>query len=44
VECVWLARNGVVAMSGDGAVVYDDEHRPADAPTSNQETYWCAGD
>lgn len=40
INCVWLARSGVVATSDYDAVCYDTEDRPADAPTNAVEPYW----
>jgi hypothetical protein len=40
VDFVFLSRGGDVVIS-DGDVIYYDEDRPAEAPTSEEDRYWC---
>jgi hypothetical protein len=40
VERIWLSRNGRVAISDADEYVYNDEDRPAYAPTEKQERFW----
>jgi hypothetical protein len=41
VEHVWLARDGTVVTADNNQVLYSTESRSEDAPTSDQEPYWC---
>lgn len=40
VDCVWLSKGGKVVMCESGEVVYYEEGRPIDAPTSEDCKYW----
>lgn len=40
VECVWLARSGVVGLANDGETLYYLEDRPDGAPDEDEDRYW----
>jgi hypothetical protein len=44
IAVVYLSRNGDVITADYDMVCYTDRHRPADAPSSKEEPYWCTAD
>ena len=43
IRVVWLAKGGFIATADSGEIVYDDEDRPMDAPTKEEDKYWNTG-